>query len=172
MQHTPVMWIENFRVSRETFLFICEQLRPKIAKMDTTFRKALPVEERVAVTLWFLATPGEYRTISRPCTVCSIVRDMCKAIIDVHSPQYIKFPSGNELSRTVSAFEAVHGVPQCVGARDGSHIPINAPNRNHTDYYNRKGFYSVILQAVVDDRYCFTDINVGWPGCVKRFCQL
>ena len=91
---------------------------------------------------------------------------MCKAIIDVLSLQYIRFPSGNELLRTVSAFEAVHGVPQCVGAIDGSHIPINAPNRNHTNYYNRKGFYSVILQAVVDHRYCFTDINVGWPGCV------
>ena len=66
MQHTftPVMWMDNFRVSRETFLYICEQLRPKIAKMDTTFREALPVEERVAVTLWFLATPGEYRTIA------------------------------------------------------------------------------------------------------------
>ena len=55
MQHTftPVMWMENFRVSRETFIYICEQLRPKITKMDTTFRKALPVEERVAITLWF-----------------------------------------------------------------------------------------------------------------------
>ena len=91
---------------------------------------------------------------------------MRTAIIDVLSPQYIKFPSGNELSRTLSAFESVHGVPPCVGVIDGSHIPINAPNRNHTDYCNRKGFYSVILQAVVDDRYCFTDINVGWPGCI------
>ena len=57
-------------------------------------------------------------------------------------------------------------LPQCVGAIDGSHIPINAPNRNHTDYYNRKGLYSVILQTVVDHGYCFTDINVGWPGCI------
>ena len=35
MQHTftPVMWMENFRVSRETFIYICEQLQPKIVKI-------------------------------------------------------------------------------------------------------------------------------------------
>ncbi|XP_062518285.1 uncharacterized protein LOC134193474 [Corticium candelabrum] len=50
------------------------------------------------------------------------------------------------------------------GAIDGSHIPITPPVLNHTDYYNRKGWYSVILQAVVDHhQYLFCDINVGWP---------
>ena len=40
------------------------------------------------------------------------------------------------------------------------------PAMNHTDYYNRKGFYSVILQGVVDANYLFEDIYVGWPGSV------
>ena len=34
------------------------------------------------------------------------------------------------------------------------------------DYYNRKGFHSIIMQAVADHRYCFTDIYIGWPGSV------
>ena len=37
---------------------------------------------------------------------------------------------------------------------------------NHADYYNRKGFYSVILQAVVDHNLLFTDLFIGWPGSV------
>ena len=49
---------------------------------------------------------------------------------------------------------------------DGCHIPIIGPNENHCDYYNIKGFYSVILQGVCNDRYRFTDIFVGWPGLV------
>ena len=57
-------------------------------------------------------------------------------------------------------------ISTCAGAIDGSHIPITPPVLNHTDYYNRKGWYSVILQAVVDHQYLFRDINVGWPRSV------
>ena len=40
------------------------------------------------------------------------------------------------------------------------------PTSNHTDYYNRKGWYSVVLQAVADYRYMFKDVCVGWHGSV------
>ena len=36
---------------------------------------------------------------------------------------------------------------------DGSHIPISAHEINHTDYFNRKGLYLIVVQAVVDDDY-------------------
>ena len=55
---------------------------------------------------------------------------------------------------------------QCAGAIDGSHIPVRAPTLNHTDYYNRKGWYSIIIQAVVDHNYIFQDVCIGWPGSV------
>ena len=55
---------------------------------------------------------------------------------------------------------------QCAGAIDGSHIPVRAPTLNHTDYYNRKGWYSIIIQAVVDHNYIFRDVCIGWPGSV------
>ena len=29
-----------------------------------------------------------------------------------------------------------------------------------------EGFYSVIVQAVVDHNLLFTDLNIGWPGSV------
>ena len=53
-------WIENFRVSRETFGYICQQLRPLIMRQNTRFRQAISVEQRVGITLWFLATPAEF----------------------------------------------------------------------------------------------------------------
>ena len=80
--------------------------------------------------------------------------------------KYIRFPTGEDLTNVINGFESKWGFPQCVGAIDGSHIPIAAPKLNHTDYYNRKGWYSMILQGVVDHDYLFRDICVGWPGSV------
>ena len=52
----------EFQSEQGYFFYFYEQLQPNIAKTDTTLRKVLPMEERVAITLWVLATPGKYRT--------------------------------------------------------------------------------------------------------------
>ena len=52
--------------------------------------------------------------------------------------------------RWFKGFESTRGFPQVVGAIDGTHIPITRPVCNQSDYYNRKGFHSIILQAGVD----------------------
>ena len=56
------------------------------------------------------------------------------------------------------------GIFQCLGAIDGTHIPIKALLIHHSDYYNRKSFHSVILQGVCDSQCCFPDVFAGWPG--------
>jgi len=38
-----------------------------------------------------------------------------------------------------------------MGAIDGTHIPVTAPSEGKKDYTNRKGWDSMVLQAVVDD---------------------
>ncbi|ROJ25256.1 Protein ANTAGONIST OF LIKE HETEROCHROMATIN PROTEIN 1 [Anabarilius grahami] len=98
--------------------------------------------------------------------VCLIVREFSHAIRDEMMREYIKLPEGEELQTILLGFKNRWGFPQCAGAIDRSHIPIIAPPENHTDYFNHKGWHSVILQAVVDYKYCFTNINIGWPGSV------
>ena len=58
------------------------------------------------------------------------------------------------------------GVPTGRGAIDGTHIPIIHPDESASDYYNRKGYYSVIMQAMVDFHGLFIDAYIGWPGKV------
>ena len=164
-------WVENFRMCKERFIYLCDKLRPVISCQDTRFRKCISTEKRVALTLWCLATPTEYRTLAHlfgiaRSTVCMIVHTTCKAIVDTLMKEYIFFPTGPDLKGVVDGFESRWGFPQCAGAIDGSHIPISAPELNHTDYYNRKGWYSMVVQAVVDHEYVFRDICVGWPGSV------
>jgi hypothetical protein len=79
-------WKENFRMSQETYLYLCEQLRQELQPESTQLRESVPVEKRVAVTLWCLATTSEYRTIAHlfglgKSTVCTIVQQTCRAIV-------------------------------------------------------------------------------------------
>jgi len=81
-------WIDNFRMSKETFMYICNKLSPDLARTDTLMRTCLSVERRVAVTIWCLATPTEYCTIAHlfgiaRSTVCEIVHETCRCIVDV-----------------------------------------------------------------------------------------
>src|SRR5215469_14040170 len=64
----------------------------------------------------------------------------------------------------VKKFKRKAGIPFAIGSIDGSHIPIKAPKEFSVDYYNRKGFYSIVLQAVIDSYGKFIDIFVGFPG--------
>ena len=160
----------NFRVSRLTFQYLCTTLRSRL-QHATTLREVITVEKRIAIALWRLGTNIEYRTIAHLfgvglSTACVIVHEVCKAIVDVLLAKYIKMPTGNEAMEIVRGFEERWGFPQCFGAVDGSHIPILAPSNNAKDYYNRKGFYSIVLQALVDHQYRFLNVHIGWPGSV------
>ena len=86
-------------MSKVTFQYLCTQLRPLIERRDTWMRRAITVEHRIAITLWCLATPAEYRTIAHlfgiaRSTVCEIVHDTVNAIVVKLKGQYIKFPTG------------------------------------------------------------------------------
>lgn len=164
-------WTDNLRMSHSTFQYICRELAPYIDKQSTVMREPIELEKRVAVTLWRLATNIEYRSlaelfgIGRP-TVGRIVLETCKAIAGNLLPRHVNFPSGRELVEVIRGFGAKSGFPQIAGAIDGTHIPIIRPREHATDYFNRKGYHSVVMQAVVDFRGLFTDVYIGWPGRV------
>ena len=90
----------------------------------------------------------------------------CRAIVSHLLPQYVKIPEGEHLKQILRGFETIWGFPQAAGAIDGTHIPIIRPDESASDYYNRKGYYSIIMQAMVDYRGLFMDVYIGWPGKV------
>ncbi|XP_034071752.1 protein ANTAGONIST OF LIKE HETEROCHROMATIN PROTEIN 1-like [Gymnodraco acuticeps] len=123
---------KNFRVSRQSFDYICNQVSGVMGRRDTNYRLCIPNKKRVAIALWKLATGGEYRTISHlfgvgQSTVCLCVQDFCWATMEVLLPLHITFPDVEKLVEMATFFNRRWRAPQCVGAIDGSHIPILAP---------------------------------------------
>lgn len=167
---TEEQWYSNFRVTKGTFTYILQEIQGYISRQDTLMRRAVTAERRLALTLYFLASTAEYRTIANlfgvsVSFVCNVIKQVCGAIYNRMSSA-ISFPSGENLKRVVQRYEEKWGFPMCAGAIDGTHIPILAPSERHTDYVNRKGYHSILMQAVVDHTHLFRDIVVGWPGSV------
>ncbi|XP_033100217.1 protein ANTAGONIST OF LIKE HETEROCHROMATIN PROTEIN 1-like [Anneissia japonica] len=171
---------KNFRMSTDTFDLLCHHLQGSLMKQDTHLRKAMaiPVNKRIAITLTRLAKNSDLSCISNTfgvgvSTVCTIYTEVCKAICQILTPIYLKKPTTSEMLNIIKGFEEKWGFPQCGGAIDGCHIPIISPSTYPADYYNRKGWHSVLLQRVVDHRYRFIDFdlvglgNVMTPGSMN-----
>lgn len=143
----------------------------RLKKNDTVMRKAIPVEQRVALTLWFLSTGSDFRTIGHlfgvsKSSVCFVTRQVCRAMVTILLPKYVRFPVNDVLKEVVAGFKHKWGFPQCAGVVDGTHIPIVSPQEYPADYYNRKGWHSVLMQGTVNHLGHFVDVYIGWPGRV------
>ena len=115
-------WNENFHMSRQTFDYLCTELKCQ----DTIMRKAIPLNKRVGIALWYMATNMDFRSLGHlfgvsKSTVCHIIKEVCAAIRYVLLPKYIKVPSGEALQHVMSGFKRRLGFPQCAGAVDGTH---------------------------------------------------
>ncbi|KAL2517898.1 hypothetical protein Adt_14145 [Abeliophyllum distichum] len=165
-----------FRMGKDTFDLICNELSSVVAKENTMLRDAVPVRQRVAVCIWRLATGEPLRLVSKKfglgiSTCHKLVLEVCSAIRNVLMPKYLRWPDDDTVNRIKDEFESISGISNVVGSMYTTHIPIIAPkisvaayfNRRHTER-NQKTSYSITVQGVVDPRGVFTDVCIGYPG--------
>lgn len=116
-----VTFQNNFRLSRTSFAKLVALLK-NLAKNNSKFRRAIPLDKRVAIALYALGSSAEYRSIGNlfgvgKSTVCTILIDFCKEAWAVLQPKYLKnFPlNQSKLEELRKGFDAL-GFPQCWGA--------------------------------------------------------
>ena len=111
-------WMQNFRMSKQSFDYLCGQLKDVLEKQTTKLRKPLTVQQRVAITLWVLANTSEHHTVAHlfgvaRCMVCVVVHEICEAIITKLMALYISFPTGEQPSVVFQGFKDKWGFPVC-----------------------------------------------------------
>ncbi|CAM5079468.1 unnamed protein product [Natator depressus] len=140
-----------------TFMELCDLLSPALKHQNTKIRAALTVHKQVAIALWKLATPDSYQSVGNQfgvgkSTVGAAVIQVVNAITELLLPRVVTL--GN-VQVIVDGFAAM-GFPNCGGAIDGTPIPILAPEHQGSEYINHKGYFSMVLQALVDHKGHFT----------------
>ena len=109
-------WKDDLRMSRDTFYIMCNELCPYIQKESTNMRSSVTVEEKVAITVWKLATNIEYRSLASlfglgRSTIGKMVLEMSSIVTTKILPLYVHFPEGTRLREVVDKFEACWGFP-------------------------------------------------------------
>ncbi|CAK1582547.1 unnamed protein product [Parnassius mnemosyne] len=160
------------RMRDSSFQKLLSLVSPYLKKKDTHMRKSLTPEEKLAVTLRFLATGRsfedlKYSTLLFPRAISGAVLDTCNTLIYVLQ-DYLKTPSTQQEWREVADdFGRIHGFPTCLGSLDGKHVGIIMPKNAGSRYFNYKGFHSIILLALVNARKEFMMVDVGINGRIS-----
>lgn len=89
----------------------------------------------------------------------------CKHVVGSRSHSFSRM---RKLKEMAAYIDNSWGPPQCIGAIDGSHIPILAPQKYQCDNFNRKGWHSIILQEVVDGKGLFWSVYSGMFGSLHN----
>lgn len=169
----PFSFRQYLRMSAGDFEELLQIVGPHITKQSTHLRKTIPPEEKLAVTLRFLATGNSYQDLSytfrmHRTTIAGFVPLVCKKIYECLKDLYLKLPDTPEVWKSYAKrTEERWQFPNCIGAADGKHIAILHPEDSGSTHYNYKGFYSIVLLAIVDYDYRFLYVDVGCQGRIS-----
>ena len=144
------------------FNLIEERITPHLRKKITNLK--------LAVTLRHLCTGESYTSLQYQwgvgrTTICKFVSQVCKAILKEFQQEYLVSPTDPEDWKKIEErFRHRWNVPHAVGALDGKHIAMKKRKKSGIEYFNYKGYFSLVLLALVNANYNFLWVNVGASG--------
>lgn len=178
LKNEDVQSFINFtRFDPDTFRELVLRLGPRIAKNTTFYRQPLSEGLKLAIVLRHFATGDSYKSLMygfrvSKTAIVHMVPDVCDAIIDEFGDEVMHCPTtSDDWKAQAQIFEEKWNLPHCVGAIDGKHVAIKCPNNSGSTYFNYKGFYSLVLFAMVDAEYKFTWVDMGANGGASD-CQI
>jgi len=157
-------------MSPETFEHLLRLVGPLVTKAKTVMREPISAAERLTLTIHYLAYGDSQQSMSfsyriAKSTISSIVRETCSSIWEALHSSYLRAPKTKaDWKEIANQFQDLWNFPHVVGAIDGKHITIKCPLKSGSQYYNYKGFFSIVLLAIGDAHYAFTLVDIGEYG--------
>ena len=159
----------TLRMPLDVYNRLFQLVEPYIFYHNTQFRQAISPQERLQLTLRYLAFGDSPRTLSHMfrvgyCTVGRIIHKTTRALCHVLR-DYLQTPtSTDEWRRIAQGFNDRWQFPNCFGVLDGKHCRIMKPRNSGTMFYNYKKYFSLVLLAICDSNYRFLWISIGAEG--------
>lgn len=162
-------FIQRYRLSKDNVQYVCSLIEDAIKPLQRRKDCNLSTEQKLLITLRYLAT-GNYQRVDgdlmgvSQSSVSRIIHQVIQEIAK-KSSRFIHFPNYEERVELKDRNFMRYGLPSVIGAIDGTQIPIKSPGGENAEVFrNRKGFFSINVQAVVDADGCFTNVVCRWPG--------
>ncbi|VVD06155.1 unnamed protein product, partial [Leptidea sinapis] len=121
---------EYLRMTVTTFDSLLVRLADNLRRENTHFRNCISAEERLVITLRYLASGCSFKQLHYNfrvgmSTISKIIKETCSVIWSVLSAEYLKLPNTEEEWKAIAeAFKTKANFPHCLGALDGKHIRI------------------------------------------------
>ncbi|XP_025154163.1 putative nuclease HARBI1 isoform X2 [Harpegnathos saltator] len=156
----------HFRMKRSTFQILLELLRPSLWKQSNRYgRQPISPEKQLLIAIRIMATPNSYRCVSDRFNVgkATAWRSVQKIVHALYKKitSFIKWPTIEEAQQSMDTMEQQYGFPNVIGAVDGTHVKITAPQEHSESYINRKGFHSIQLQVICNPQLQFIHCYAG-----------
>ncbi|XLR38654.1 hypothetical protein S83_023314, partial [Arachis hypogaea] len=147
----PIRCYQQFRMKKLVFLHLCDVLQ-NTYNLKTT--KGIGIHEQVGIFLYIIGQPGSIRnaeerfqhsgeTISRQFHyVLDAVCKLAQHIIQPTDPQFTDTPVKIKNDERYYPY-----FKNCIGAIDGTHIPVVVPADKKISYFGRKGITTTNVMA-------------------------
>ena len=93
---------------------------------------------------------------------------VCSKICETFKGEFLRLPNTTEEWEIIEHETLrLRQFPNCIGAADGKHVAILHPSNSGSEFYNYKGFFSIVLLGIVDYNYKFIFADVGCQGRIS-----
>lgn len=161
-------FFKYFRMSVMQYEELLSMVAPIIQKSSQK-RECIGPNERLSLTMRYLTTGDAQTTIAMnyrisPTSVGRIIFETCEALWQVLS-SYRQCPKNEaDWKRIAMEFQLTWNFPHCIGALDGKHVVMQAPDGAGSSFFNYKKTHSIVLMAICDAHYKFTMVDIGDSG--------